>query len=433
MVSTHRSTRPVLALLLAGLLPSPAAPAAMDGLPQDLRAQHDSLGITAVHQELHSRGIEPGTGLRIAVIDGGFSLRHRALAHLRDSGIVDSRDWLAGNAPAWDTLARKAHGSSVLGLLASRWDSLPGIVPGAQWILHRTEVDSFEEAREETWLAQAIDRAADSGASVISISLGYRWSFTDGTVFPWSGFDGATRLSSRAAVRATARGSLVVVAMGNDGDTLEGTPPIGAPADAPGVLSVGALTEDGQACGFSSRGPSYDGRPKPELSAYGCPVPVVDTRSDTGAYAASGTSFAAPLLAGMAALVRQLHPGWTPAQVIEALVATAGLRDAPDPKRGHGQPDLRPILAGKVSPSGIPEAEAQGLSWSLRRGQFLSRIPLEEARLEVWSLSGARLLGREIAHLQAGTPLSLGPLPAGAALVRLQAGGRTQVRTAVLP
>lgn len=421
-----RSVRLALALLAL------SAPA-LAGSFQDLRELHDSLGITAVHQAMRAQGVDPGTGLRIAVIDNGFSLRHKALSHLQTGDLVDSHDWYAGTSPAWDTLARNVHGSSCLGILASRWDSLPGVLPGAQWILHRTEVEDFEEAREEAWLAQAIDRAVDSGASVISISLGYRWYFTDGTIFPWSSYDGATRLSSQAVNRAAARGTLVVVAMGNDGDTLEGTPPIGAPADAPGALSVGALTEDGQACGFSSRGPSYDGRPKPELSTYGCPVPVVDARSDTATYAASGTSFATPLMAGLAGLVRQLHPEWTPAQVIEALRSTASLRESPDSKRGAGQPDLRPILSGKTSLTGIAPTGKSSPAWSLHNGQFLSPTALGALRLEVLSPSGRLLAVRETASLPAGTPLSLGPLPAGMLVVRLHTAASLQVRLFARP
>lgn len=425
---THRST-----LLAAAVLA--LVPPAFAGLTQDLRAQHDSLGITAVHEAMRAAGMEPGAGLRVAVIDDGFCLKHRALSHLQAGGIVDSHDWFTGTSPAWDTVPRDVHGSSTLGILASRWDSLPGILPGARWILHRTEVEAFERADEDTWLGEAIDRAVDSGASIVSVSLGYRWYFTDGTAFPWNSMDGLTRRSSQAVNRAAARGTLVVVAMGNDGDSLQGsqgTPTLGAPADAPGALSVGALNDGGDACYFSSLGPSYDGRQKPELSAFGCPVSLVDARSDSGIYAGNGTSFATPLMAGMAGLVRQVHPDWTPAQVIEALKSTASLRAGPDPKRGWGQPDLRPLLLAAPLPQGIAPLRLPA-PWSLRDGQFLSRVPLLAARLEVWSPGGRLLAAREVASLPAGTPLSLGPLPHGALLVRLRTASGTQVRAVAAP
>src|SRR6185295_912752 len=95
---------------------------------------------------------------------------------------------------------------------------------------------------EEDYVAAAIERAVDSGAHVISISLAYRYDYTDGSPnLPYSSLNGRTRPSSLAALGAARRGVLVSVAMGNDGPTLPSGPTISAPADADSILSVGIL------------------------------------------------------------------------------------------------------------------------------------------------------------------------------------------------
>jgi len=419
-------SRPSLLAILLAALPS------LGGLTQDLRDQHTALGITSIHEQLRAAGSEPGAGLRVAVIDTRFCLKHRSLAHLQAGGIVDQWDFPAGNAQAWDTLARSSHASATLGILASRWDSLPGILPAAQWQLYHVEVEATETPAEEAWLAQAIDRAVDSGASVISISLGYRYYFSDASAdFPWNTIDGTTHLASQAATRAARRGTVVVAAMGNDYDSIGGTPPIGVPADAPEILSVGAVADDGDPCAFSSRGPTYDGRTKPELVGFGCPVPVVDAGSDSGIVANNGTSFATPLLAGVVGLVRQLHPDWTPAQVIAALKASADRQDSVDDKRGWGRPDLRKLPAS----IGIRSSQAASRGFRLLPdGRLLAAAPLGAGTLEVRNLSGQILSNIPIPPLRSGETISLPPLPHGCALVvRLRQGSSWQTRTAVLP
>jgi subtilisin family serine protease len=94
-----------------------------------------------------------------------------------------------------------------------------------------------------------------------------------------------------------------------------------APADADSILSVGAVWSDGSIASFSSTGPTFDGRIKPEVVAQGVGVYIA---AGTGSYSYSdGTSFSTPLTAGVAALVLSAHPTWTPMQVRNALMQTA--------------------------------------------------------------------------------------------------------------
>lgn len=417
-----------LVLTAAWLLCGPPCPA------QDLRADllrlHEDMGITAAQDELRRQGQEPGQGLRVAVIDDGFCLRHAGLAHLRDSGVVDSWDWLKGSRDAWDTTARKAHGSSVLGVLASRWDSLPGVLPAARWLLYRTEVDSFERPSEEEWLALALTRAVDSGAQVISVSLGYRYQFDSVPDLSWSLMDGWQRPESRAARRAAARGALVVVAMGNDGPPgSDGFPTLGAPADADSVLAVGAVDEDGDRCYFSSVGNAYDGRVKPDLTAFGCPVPVLETESPAGSSYSGGTSFATPLMAGAAGLLRQLHPGWSVQEVIAALKASADRAASPDSLRGWGRPDLRKLLTGFVtSGRDAPEAWARA---GLRGIRALRTLPA--GTLACRDLRGRLLWTRDLEATASGRTVADLPLPSGLSVLSWRAGTARQELKLLVP
>jgi subtilisin family serine protease len=146
--------------------------------------------------------------------------------------------------------------------------------------------------------------------------------------------DGSTAVVTNAADMAAARGIVVVNSMGNEGggDWLY----MIAPADGDSVLSIGAVDIDGDRVGFSSIGPTYDGRTKPDVMALGFSA-YVATTADTASYGhASGTSFSCPLTAGAVGLLIQARPGWSPIDVINALRTTATQSASPDNLMGWG-------------------------------------------------------------------------------------------------
>ena len=172
--------------------------------------------------------------------------------------------------------------------------------------------------------------SADSlGADVVSVSLGYT-DFDDGTGYVYGDLDGRTTLTAQAAQIAVARGMVVVVSAGNEGNKLWHY--VTTPADAEDVIAVGAVhVQSATIASFSSRGPSADGRIKPDIVAPGQFIYSVDgARSAVpGTFAEeqyvrfNGTSAAAPLAAGVAALVLQANPALSPIQVNERLRSTA--------------------------------------------------------------------------------------------------------------
>lgn len=325
--------------------------AGVDPATQALKKIWDAMGIESVRQILLQRRKPAGEGVTVAVIDAPFAREHKVL---RDAQIGDSWDFVDDSPDPWDSLKygrfQDIHGAAVAGVIASRWDGLPGIAPYARFLLYRAEDEQIESTVEEDNLAAAIVRAVDNGADIVTTSLGYRFLDANNTqtMHPWTDYDGKSLVATRAATAAARRDVLVLVAAGNEGGM--GGRSIGSPADADSVLVVGAIRESGDACWFSSWGPTADGRPKPDVAAFGCDVPIAGRGGiDEIELNGSGTSFATPLVAGLAVLARQLQPGVSAAQLraqiqASARLSSAGSAGTRDSVRGYGLPDLRRIF-----------------------------------------------------------------------------------------
>ena len=117
---------------------------------------------------------------------------------------------------------------------------------------------------------------------------------------------------------------------GPDSSTLQ------APADSPGAISIGSVYKDGDIAYTSSRGPTSDGRIKPDLVAVGSGVWVVSPTSLDGYVVQSGTSFATPTAAGIGALLLQAYPNLSPTTMAELLRESAAVADKPNNDVGWG-------------------------------------------------------------------------------------------------
>ena len=312
---------------------------------------------------LHDRGFT-GAGVRVALLDNGFHYAgHAAFASIR---VVAQRDFVNDDEVVADEAdqpvtgdersgSQNLHGAQVLSLLAGYHpDHFVGVAPDAEYILAKTELDdNMPEmpSEEDRWIA-GLEWADSLGAQVVNSSLGYnRWD--DGTGYTPAELDGKTALTSVAAALAVRRGIVVVVSAGNEanGDWHY----ITVPADADGAIAVGAVDVPGsgdgtpQIASFSSRGPTADGRIKPDVVAPGSGVVVADLRR--GGYGRrGGTSFAAPLVSGVCALLLQIHPEWGPDQVLEALRSTALDLGTAGPDTVYGWGQINALAA-----SGLPE------------------------------------------------------------------------------
>jgi subtilisin family serine protease len=287
---------------------------------------------------LHDLGYT-GWGVTVAVFDNGFRLlEHQALTPLRIIATYDFVDKKVDVKPINPLSGFGAHGINCLSLLAGNSPgNLIGPAFGADFILIRSENDSSETPIEEdNWVA-GIEWADSIGVDVTSTSLGYLDYYdTLYTSWTWEDMDGQTTVISRAAAMAATKGIVVVNSAGNEGGNAAHNT-LNAPADADGILAVGSVSPSGARSSFSSVGPTVDGRVKPDVMAQGAGVYYASAYTTSGFESfANGTSFSAPQVAGVAALLLEAHPAATPTLIIDALRETASESAAPNNFTGWG-------------------------------------------------------------------------------------------------
>ena len=286
---------------------------------------------------MHSAGYR-GEGMLIGVLDGGFQNAnlHPSLQPLfNENRVLSTFDFVDNETDVYDD---HSHGTNVLSCMASYMpDTLIGTAYKASYVLLRTEDDATETKIEEAYWVFGAEYADSLGVDVINSSLGYSEFDNPAQNYTYSQMNGDVALSTRGADLAAQAGILVVVSAGNSGNSPWQY--ITAPADGDSVLAVGAVNPAGIRTSFSSIGPSADGRVKPDVAAQGSFV-VVATPSGSYAYS-QGTSFAAPLLAGMAAGFWQAHPNLTNVQVMNYLKQSGTQAQSPDYLLGYGIPNFK--------------------------------------------------------------------------------------------
>jgi len=300
-------------------------------------------------QQLHKAGFK-GDGIYIAILDAGFYRANRMQAFdsifltKRFLGSVDLIDRGTGVFEDDD------HGTQVLSCMASNVSGIMiGTAPNASYLLIRTEDAGTEVPAEEfQWLCGA-EYADSCGVDLISSSLGYT-EFDDVRMgHSYSELDGHTTLVTRAANMAWDRGLVIVNSAGNEGD--EKWQHIGAPADADGVIAIGAVDEYGERADFSSMGPTADGRIKPDAMALGKRTTVINSN---GYYIRSnGTSYSAPVFAGAMACFLQAGYYNSPATMRKIMMLSTSEFLTGDSLNGHGIPNFElamQMVQGKNQP-----------------------------------------------------------------------------------
>ena len=153
---------------------------------------------------------------------------------------------------------------------------------------------------------------------------------------------------SRTASMVARKGMILVNSAGNDG---MGTwKKINVPADASDIITVGAVSANGSNAAFSSIGPTADGRVKPDVMALGSPTSVITGRGVISKDI--GTSFSAPLVAGMIACLWQAFPEKTALEIMEMVRKGGNRADCPDNIYGYGIPDFWSIYNKEIRKGG---------------------------------------------------------------------------------
>jgi len=290
--------------------------------------------------QVHNRGYT-GKGVTLAIFDTGFRKTHEAFTMAYSKGrVLAEWDFIFndGNTAneGVDWSSQWNHGTGTWAVAGGHSEGqLYGPAYEANFLLAKTEdVRSETPVEEDNWVA-ALEWADALGADVVTSSLSYP------DFYIYSELDGQTATTTLAANTADGLGIIVCTSIGNSGSA-PGT--LGPPADAFDILAIGAVYSSGNIAGFSSRGPTADGRIKPEVCAQGVDTYWASSSSDYSYGYANGTSLSCPLVAGAACLLIQAHPTYTPEMIRTAMMEMASHADAPDNNYGWGIIDVEAAL-----------------------------------------------------------------------------------------
>jgi subtilisin family serine protease len=295
-------------------------------------------------QVLHEQNYT-GSGKIIAVMDAGFPGVNTTQPFER---LREKKQILGGyNYVLRDTefYGGVSHGTSVLSAMGGyKENSLVGTAPDASYYLFITEDDTSENPLEESLWVEAAEKADSLGVDIINTSLGYFDFDNEAYNHTYSEMNGATAFMSRGAEIAFSRGMILVTSAGNSGGTSD--PYIAVPADAVSVLAVGAVNSSETKSSFSSVGPSFDGRIKPEVMAQGQAAIVSDAAGNI--VTANGTSFSGPIMAGMVACLWQAFPEKTNQEIRNLILQSSDKFSIPNNQYGYGIPDFNLALSNQL-------------------------------------------------------------------------------------
>ena len=314
---------------------------------------------------LHEAGFH-GQGITMAIVDGGFqnvdtlsafdAVREQILGIYDMTDDIDSVTGTTGN-----------HGVKCFSTIAAITADYQGAATAANYYLIRSEEHQTESPKEmDNWVA-AIELADSLGVDILSSSLGYAMFDDERHTLSYADMNGQTTRCSRAANIAAEKGMLVIVAAGNEGN--KAWHYISAPADADNILTVGAVNIHDSIAAFSSWGPTADGRVKPEVCATGSQTALINPLNNSVIYG-NGTSFACPIIAGMAACLWSAMPHATNMEIRERIIQSADRYTMPHAQYGYGIPNAWQAYEQTTDIPSIPSNHPPSAQKVLINGQL---------------------------------------------------------------
>ncbi|MCC5945155.1 MAG: S8 family serine peptidase [Bernardetiaceae bacterium] len=307
---------------------------------------------------LRSEGLN-GEGIIIGIIDAGFhgATDSKYLKHVfQEERILGMRDIVEPEKTQHFDKGGSDHGKTVLEMVTGYDEKsyIQGAATHAKFYLARSEDAAKEYRKEEDYWISAIEWMDSLGVRLINTSLGYSSSFTDPEEnYKTEEMDGKTALITRGAQTAVEeKGLLLVVSAGNEGSD-KNWRIVSAPADAQGVLSIGATNTSGLKMGYSSIGPAHLPYLKPNVSCFSL----------------FGTSFSAPNVTGFAACLMQRKPEATGKEIFEVIEKSASFYPLGNNYIGYGIPSATRALAlleGKDVKNKVEHIKVSGSTYDFK-------------------------------------------------------------------
>ena len=375
--------------------------------------------------KMHNDGFY-GEGITISILDDGFIGVSSALAFqgVNASGQIKmTQDFVSnsGNVYQFD-----GHGTEVFSIIGAQ---LQGTFTGgayhANYLLFVTEDVSSEYRIEEyNWLFAA-EKADSAGTDIIQSSLGYNLFDDPNMDYAIAQLDGKTAIVSRAASMARDRAIVVVVSAGNEGQN--GWHYVTPPADADGILATGAVTSTGLKAGFSSFGPTADGRIKPDVVAMGQSTAVILPGGTTGT--GNGTSLASPLVTSLVAGLLQAYPTLKPSDLIQAIKLSADQSGAPNNAFGFGLPNYVAVKNYLESITLTQDVMLYPNPAETTMRLAFNKLPEGPVNLSFYDAQGRLLLNSNMTLTWSGNPLDISLSNLGAGMYFLKVNTSVTVIT----
>lgn len=387
--------------------------------------------------DLHDLGFT-GQGKEIVILDAGYwdVDQGAAFSYLwQHSLILGSRDFVD---PGGNVFIQHTHGESVLSVMAA---NLPGEIIGtapdaSYWLLRTEDAWGGEYIGEEYNWAAGAEFADSVGADIITSSLGYTTFDDPASNHAYSDLDGNTTPAVIAADLAASRGILVVNCAGNLGE--DPWHYISTPADGDSVFTVGAVNESRTYQEFSGKGPTADGRTKPDAVAQGYNTAII--YGNGVLTVGTGTSFSTPVISGALACLWQSVSDVTADDVRTAVRNTASQWNSPDNFMGWGIPDIMAARSNLISISSNQAIDKEFRRFWLSTNPFphtpvlnISHRMDSPVKVEIYSASG-QMVNKVDFSLPSAFPQEIeafGKLPAGFYVVRVQCGSYQEILHAI--
>ncbi len=278
-----------------------------------------------------------GKNVRVGIIDAGFyrSDKQKSLVHVFErGGFKGFRNFVEPdlNDPFSQLKNNDYHGTRVWQLIGGYRpdEELNGLARNADFYLARTDEDPREYRGEEDFWIAAVEWMYSEGVQIINSSLGYAdgHDVADEDYTPEDADGRSAALTRFADIAVNEKGLVIIMSAGNSGS--DSFKVVNIPADAPGVIAVGATNLNF----WTKQGYSSIGRHT---------LPVI--KPDLACYSSSGTSFSAPVITGLAACLLEADSSLTNIELAAILRASSNLRSFPNNYLGYGVPNAQLALS----------------------------------------------------------------------------------------